>query len=85
MTGIDPTPKPVPELSTSDVANLILAVAALQSVIEQVSWGWGYEMQQAVGKALALTTITPVIAGEQYVHVGPFRLPCCRHGLGDHA
>lgn len=81
MTGIDPTQAPVPELSRSDVANLICVLAALQPTIEQVSWGWADEMRQAVEKAFTLTTITPVIAGEQYVHVGPFRLQCCRHGL----
>lgn len=77
MTGIDPTQAPVPELSGSDVSNLILALAALQPAIEQVSWGWAAEMQQAVIKALTLTTITPVIEGQQYVHVGQFRFPCC--------
>ncbi|MEV8373071.1 hypothetical protein AB0P21_10070 [Kribbella sp. NPDC056861] len=83
MNGIDPTSARLPELSSSDVAELICALAALQPVIEQVSWGWAEEMRQAVEKALTLTTITPIIAGEQYVHVGPFRPPCCRHGLGE--
>ena len=67
----------VPTISGWDVSHLILALAALQPEIERSSAGWAEPMKQAVAKALSLTTITPVIDGQQYVHVGKYQLVQC--------
>ncbi|WBQ05050.1 hypothetical protein [Kribbella sp. CA-293567] len=65
----------IPTFDAAEVASLIGALAAMQPVVRAAMPRWPQEYQDAVSKALALTSVSTLDGADlAYLWVGPFRI-----------
>ncbi|QNE19691.1 hypothetical protein F1D05_19405 [Kribbella qitaiheensis] len=81
-----PNPNDVPPAEPTDfnideIASLIGAIAAMTPCVRIAMAGWPDEYQDAVSKALAMTTVSTLEEADlTYLWVGPFRIVFDRGG-----